>query len=248
MKALKNKARWPWVLGASPSKEMTFEQRPEQSESRIHGENVPSRGKGQCRDPEAGVAWFAQTITRRSGGQSGVRGEKRRWGQTVMQKGRRFRKVTLPLGHLRPAPDGPRVCGQCVSEALWLPWSWATSRGWDEPSGPRTVCADQTPRLVPKVQAWHPGARQPPLLALFSCHVLLPIPSSPLFLLSPLFPPPSPSLSLSPESTFQPRGEKQGRLPSSAWQGSRARLGHCVLWRQGHCHPLPSPPQVRKVT
>ena len=118
-------------------------------------------------------------------------------GQTVMQKGRRFRKVTLPLGHLRPAPDGPRVCGQCVSEAPRLPWSCATSRGWDEPSGLRTVCADQTPRLVPKVQAWHPGARHPPLSALSSCPLLLPIPSSSLFLLSLLFPPPSPSLSLS---------------------------------------------------
>ena len=63
------------------------------------------------------------------------------------------------------------------------------------------MCADQTPHLVPKVQAWHPGARYPPLSPLFSCP--LPPSYSILTSLSPLPPPPtlppplSPSFSLS---------------------------------------------------
>lgn len=135
-------------------------------------------------------------------------------------------------------------CGISGSSCLWLA-AQVRPFGCLGPVQPQaagcpfwTLCcvaggADQSPCLVPKVWLWHPGARHPtspssPFLLLI---LLLPPPSSSLTSsLHPiLFPPPpclpcppfSPSSSLHPESTFQPRGGKQGRFPSSAWQGSK---------------------------
>ena len=113
----------------------------------------------------------------------------------------------------------------CTGEALWLPWPWGALSGRTGKAG-----ADQTPCLVCKDWPWHLGARQPPLLSsLFSSlfffsslllllYLLFSIHSVHFSLLLYL----SPSSPLSPsQSTFQPRGEKQGRFPSSPWRCSR---------------------------